>query len=66
MGMVLMYFRTFDDRYGYVTPAGDGQWNYVVVDNRENARQISDLFEGLRRNLREGFFTLPNPYWGEL
>lgn len=66
LGMVLMYFRTFDDRYGYVVPVGGGRWEYLVATNREEARQISELFEGLRRNLREGFFDLPNPYGREL
>lgn len=66
LGMVLMYFRTFDDRYGYVVPAGDGRWDYLVATDREDARRISELFEALRRNLREGFFDLPNPYGEEL
>jgi len=66
LGMVLMYFRTFDDRYGYVVPAGNGRWEYLLATDREEARQISELFEALRRNLREGFFSLPNPYGEEL
>jgi hypothetical protein len=65
LGMVLMYFRTFDDRYGVVVPSGD-EWRYVLVEDRTAARQIAELFDGLRRNLREGFFTLPNPYEGDL
>ena len=63
LGMVLMYFKTFDDRYGYVVP-GDNGWTYELAADREEALQIEELFEGLRRNLRQGFFDLPFPYDG--
>ena len=61
LGTVMLYFRTFDGRFGYATPEGDG-WRYVVADGRERQQQVATLFESLRRNLREGFFTIPNPY----
>ena len=66
LGMVLLYFRTFDDQYGYAVPTSDTGWRFVPVDDRDAARNISVLFEEFRRNLREGFFDLPNPYWGDL
>jgi hypothetical protein len=62
LGMVLLYFRTFDDRYGYAVPASEGDWQFQLAVNREEAGQVAAIFEALRRNLREGFFTLPNPY----
>lgn len=61
LGMVLMYFRTLDGRYGYVVPVGEGEWRYELASTREEIQQIDNLFESLRRNLREGFFDLPNP-----
>lgn len=61
LGMALMYFKTFDGRYGYVVPAAGG-WEYIPAADGEEERKIEALFEALRRNLREGFFTLPNPY----
>lgn len=64
LGMVMLFFRTFDDRFGYAVPDSAGEWRYVVARSREESDQIEELFESLRRNLREGFFTLPNPYWG--
>jgi archaellum component FlaC len=60
LGMVFMYIRTLDERYGYVVPAGNG-WEYKVTEDREEQQQIAELFDSLRKNLREGFFDIPNP-----
>jgi DNA repair exonuclease SbcCD ATPase subunit len=65
LGMVMLYFKTFDDRFGYAVPDGNANWSYVAAATREESDQIEALFEALRRNLREGFFTLPNPYEGQ-
>lgn len=62
LGMVMLFFKTFDDRYGYAQPTGSGEWEYTLARNRAEQDQLEELFESLRRNLREGFFTLPNPY----
>lgn len=64
LGMVMLFFKTFEDQYGYAVPSSEGEWRYVVARTREESDQIEELFESLRRNLREGFFTIPNPYWG--
>ncbi len=61
LGTVLLYFRTFDGRSGYAVPT-DGGWSYQLAAGREEEEQIANLFESLRRNLREGFFEIPNPY----
>lgn len=63
LGMVLMYVRTFDDRFGYAYREGDA-WAYQIAPTRDEQEQIAELFDSLRRNLREGFFDLPNPYRG--
>lgn len=64
LGMAMMYYKTFDGTYGYAAPDGTG-WTYVPAINRDEEKEIEALFEALRRNLREGFFTLPNPYGEE-
>ena len=61
LGTVLLYFKTFDDRFGYAVPSGS-DWSYTLVTDRERSQQIEKLFDSLRRNLREGFYTIPNPY----
>jgi hypothetical protein len=60
LGMVFLYFRTLDGKYGYVVRTSDG-WRYTRSRSREEDRQIAYLFDSLRKNLREGFFTVPYP-----
>jgi len=60
LGMALMYFKTFDEEYGYVIPTPNG-WVYTLADSREEEKQIEIIYDSLRKNLREGFFLLPNP-----
>jgi len=60
LGMVFLYFRSLDGKYGYVVRTNDG-WRYTRSRSREEDRQIAYLFDSLRKNLREGFFTIPNP-----
>jgi hypothetical protein len=65
LGMVLLYFRTLDGEYGYAVPSADG-WTYRKAQSGEERRQIADLFDSLRKNLRQGYFDLPNPLVGGL
>ena len=60
LGMVFLYFKTLSDKYGFVVHSPDG-WRYTRSRSREEDRQIAFLFDSLRKNLREGFFTIPNP-----
>ncbi len=62
LGMVMLYFKTFDDQFGYAFPVGNGQWKYTRAQSRQEKDQIANLFDSMRRNLREGLFYLPNPY----
>ncbi len=60
LGMAFMYFKTLDEKFGYAVPAGNG-WEYKIAVNRDDGQKIAYLFDSLRKNLREGFFELPNP-----
>lgn len=60
LGMVFLYFKTLNDKYGFVVRSLAG-WRYTQSRSREEDRQIAFLFDSLRKNLREGFFTIPNP-----
>ena len=60
LGMVFLYFKTLNDKYGFVVRSPEG-WRYTRSRSREEDRQIALLFDSLRKNLREGFFTIPNP-----
>mgnify|MGYP006280881327 FL=1 len=61
LGMVLLYFRTLDGQVGTAIPV-DGSYRYETVTDPDSRRQIEELFDALQRNLRQGFFTVPNPY----
>ena len=58
VGSVMMFFATPDDRVGYVKQDGNN-YNYVVADSTERD-QIIDLFDALQKQIRTGYFTLPN------
>ena len=58
VGSVMMFFATPDDRVGYVKQEGATyRYNVVSGDERE---QIIALFDALQKQIRTGYFTLPN------
>lgn len=58
VGSVMMFFATPDDRVGYVKQDGNN-YNYVVAESAER-NQIIDIFDALQKQIRTGYFTLPN------
>lgn len=58
VGSVMMFFATPDDRVGYVKQEGNA-YSYVVADGSQRD-QIIDLFDALQKQIRTGYFTLPN------
>lgn len=60
LGMALMYFRTRDEEYGMAVNGPQG-WRFERVSNAKDARRIEKLFDSLGKQIRTGFFTLPNP-----
>ncbi len=62
LGMVFLYFRTPDDRYGMAVP-NDSTWRYGLLSDREDQERLARLMESLRKQIRQGYFELPNPYY---
>lgn len=60
LGMVMLFFHGFDDDYGYAVRTPDG-WEYRRLEDRKSKEQLAVLFESFTKNLREGYFELPNP-----
>lgn len=60
VGMMLLYFRTDDRQYGYAVPRGEG-WEYHLAGDRGAEARIESLFDSLQKQVRTGFFRLPNP-----
>lgn len=58
VGSVMLFWRTQDQRYGYARRAGQG-YEFVVADATEAAR-VRALFDSLDKQIRQGFFELPN------
>lgn len=58
VGSVMMFFATPDDKVGYAKQEGDA-YNYVVADGAQRD-QIIDLFDSLQKQIRTGYFALPN------
>jgi len=59
LGTAMMFFVTPDDRVGYVKNNG-GTYTYVVAEDSTSKEQIVALFDALQKQIRTGYFSLPN------
>lgn len=59
LGTVMMYFMTPDDRTGYVVKGTNG-WEYKEVVAKKEKDQILALFDAMNKQIRTGYFKLPN------
>ena len=59
LGTVMMYFKTPDDRVGFVAKDANG-WYYKEAVGKEAKDQILGLFDSMQKQIRTGYFTLPN------
>jgi hypothetical protein len=58
LGTVLMYFKTRDDKYGVVNKINDN-WTYELLSKTEQVQHVAELFNSLKKQIRQGYFTLP-------
>lgn len=61
LGTTLMYFKTGDNRVGMANRMSDVNWQYLETTNNQEIEQISILFDSLKKQIRQGYFELPNP-----
>jgi hypothetical protein len=59
VGMVALYFRTGDGRSGMAVREGGG-WKFETLASKQAQAQIATLFESFRKQIRVGFFMLPD------
>jgi regulator of replication initiation timing len=59
LGSIMMFFSTPKDEVGYVVKKADG-YEYKVVTDPEDIKKIVALFDALQKQLKTGYFTLPN------
>ena len=60
MGMVAMYFRTPDGGTGYAERAQGGGWAYRRAASSADEQRIRSLFDALEKQIRVGWFEVPN------
>ncbi|MEX2498846.1 MAG: DUF3450 family protein [Wenzhouxiangellaceae bacterium] len=59
IGALAIYFQTRDGRSGFVTRAGE-DWTFSIAEGRAERDQINALFDSLKKQIRTGYFELPN------
>ncbi len=59
IGSVMMFFKTPDESVGYVKKEKQA-YNYVVAHNEKEKKEINTLFDALHKQIRTGYFQLPN------
>lgn len=59
IGSVALFFKTNDGAVGYATASGKG-YQLNVVSNPDSKKQILGLFDSFRKQIRAGYFELPN------
>ncbi|MEA2098893.1 MAG: DUF3450 family protein [Campylobacterota bacterium] len=59
IGSVMMYFSTPNNKVGYVVKDSTA-YSYKVATNEEDIKNIVALYDALQKNIRTGYFTLPN------
>ena len=61
IGTVFLYFQTKDNRTGMAKKYPDNGWKFVTVNSSNDSERIAKLFDSLKKQIRQGFFELPNP-----
>ncbi|MFA9460013.1 DUF3450 family protein [Thiohalorhabdus methylotrophus] len=63
VGMVMLFFRTPASQYGRAVRS-DGGWTYRVYRRDAAREQVKNLFASFRKQVRTGYFTIPNALTG--
>jgi len=59
LGNAMMYFRTRDLSYGRAVETPQG-WRFELLDSAGDQELVARLFDSLRKQIRQGYFRLPN------
>lgn len=59
LGMVMIYYRTPTGELGQSSFEG-GQWSFRPIDDEDGRKRIRTLFETFKKQIRVGYFELPN------
>lgn len=61
LGTVFLFFQTKDNQSGMAKRAAAGGWKFEIVSNAADQERIRNLFDSLKKQIRQGYFELPNP-----
>lgn len=61
LGTVFLFFQTRDSRVGMARPSVDSGWKFETVDSTNDIERIANLFNSLKKQIRQGYFEIPNP-----
>ncbi len=60
IGTVFLFFQTRDNRAG-MARRSEGGWKFEAVSTANDTERIAKLFDALKKQIRQGYFELPNP-----
>jgi len=61
IGTVFMFFQTKDNQSGMAKRSQGGGWIFETVSDSADRERIRNLFDSLKKQIRQGYFELPNP-----
>ena len=61
LGTVFLFFQTRDNRGGMARRSAEGAWKFETAGNTGDMERIKNLFDSLKKQIRQGYFELPNP-----
>lgn len=59
IGMVMLFFKTGDGRVGHVVREGSG-WTARTLQDAEDRKRVLHLFDSFKKQIRTGYFEIPN------
>ena len=63
VGSMMLFFRTADGRMGAARKAG-AEWRFEVASDEADRQRIAAWFDSLTKQIRQGWFELPNTMAG--
>jgi len=61
LGMVALYFKTDEGRVGLAERTEEG-WKWRALERDKSREQIEKLFDSFQKNIRVGYFEIPNGF----
>lgn len=61
LGAMFIYFQTSENQVG-MAQRKPGGWQFVELSDTAARQRINALFDSLKKQIRQGYFELPNPF----